>query len=49
MQRSAEQLQDKLSQQHNQLMHYIDGKVEDLAKKHADSARDQAAEIHLKV
>lgn len=49
MQRGAEQLQEKLGQQHTQLMHYIDGKIENQARKHADSARDQAAEIHLKV
>ncbi|XP_067934032.1 myosin-4-like [Watersipora subatra] len=49
MQRGAEQLQGKLSEQHNQLMQYIDSKIESQAKKHADDARDQAAEIHLKM
>lgn len=49
MQRAAERLQEQLNQLENHMTHYVDSKIEELARKQANAARDQLAEIYLKV
>lgn len=49
MQKATEQLQEKLAKMQSGMTQYIDNRMEEIGGRQASMARDQLAEVYLKV